>query len=118
MGVSFLKLLVLRTPEPDRLRRFYEHLGIDFAEECHGTGPPHFAGRVGDAVLELYPLSNRGVAVDSTLRLGFSVTDLSEAIQSLKADGVSIVSGPKTTPWGNCAVVRDPDGRSVELYEE
>jgi catechol 2,3-dioxygenase-like lactoylglutathione lyase family enzyme len=117
MGISLLKLLVLRTPQLNRLRRFYQLLGIDFAEERHGTGPTHFAGRVGDAVLELYPLPNEGGTVDSMVRLGFSVTDLSEAIRSLEADGATILSGPRPTAWGNRAVVRDPDGRSVKLYE-
>jgi catechol 2,3-dioxygenase-like lactoylglutathione lyase family enzyme len=117
MAVSSLKLLVLRTPQLNRLRRFYQVLGIDFAEERHGSGPLHFAGRVGEAVLELYPLPNEGGTVDSTVRLGFSVTDLSKAVLSLGADGGTIVSRPKPTAWGNRAVVRDPDGRSVELYE-
>lgn len=117
MGVSSLKLLVLRTPQLNRLRGFYQLLGIDFAEERHGTGPTHFAGRVGDSVLELYPLQDEGGTVDSTVRLGFSVTDLSEAIRSLEAGGATILNGPRPTAWGNRAVVRDPDGRSVELYE-
>ena len=97
MGVSSLKLLVLRTPQLDRLRRFYHVLGIDFAEERHGSGPLHFAGRVGNAVLELYPLSSEGETVDRSLRLGFSVTDLSAMILSLEADGATIVSSPKPT---------------------
>ena len=117
MSVPFLKLLVFRTPDPNRLRRFYQALGIEFAEERHGSGPLHFAGRIGEAILELYPFEGEGAIVDSTLRLGFSVTDLSETIRSLEADGATVVSKPKPTAWGNRAVVRDPDGRSVELYE-
>jgi lactoylglutathione lyase len=118
MGVSLLKLLVLRTPQPVQLWRFYEVLGINFAEERHGTGPLHFAGRIGDAVLELYPLSKESGAHDSMVRLGFGVTDLSEVIRSLEAVGTTVVSEPKQTAWGTRAVVRDPDGRSVELYQE
>ena len=117
MSVSSLKLLVLRTPDPNLLRSFYQRIGIDFAEERHGSGPLHFAGRIGEAILELYPLEGEGAIVDRTLRLGFSVTDLSETILSLEADGTTIVSKPKPTAWGNRAIVRDPDGRAVELYE-
>ena len=29
--------------------------------------------------------------------------------------GSAVVSGPAKTPWGRMAVVRDPDGRKVEL---
>ena len=115
MAVPSLKLLVLRTPQLHGLRRFYQLLGIDFVEERHGSGPLHFAGRIGDAIFEIYPLESDGLA-DGTLRLGFSVTDLSETIRSLEADGATVVSQPKPTAWGNRAVVRDPDGRAVELY--
>ncbi len=111
-----LKLLVLRTPQPDRLRRFYQVLGIHFAEERHGSGPLHLAGQVGDTVLELYPLPEEGGTVDS-VRLGFSVPCLSETVLTLEVDGATIVSRPRSTEWGTRAVVRDPDGRSVELYE-
>ena len=117
MAVSSLKLLVLRSPQLDRLRTFYRLLGIDFAEERHGSGPLHFAGRIGDTIFELYPLGSEGGSADSTLRLGFSVTDLAETMRSLEATGVTIMSEPKPSAWGQRAVVRDPDGRAVELYE-
>ena len=117
MAVRSLKLLVLRTPDPNGLRRFYQVLGIEFVEERHGSGPLHFAGRIGDTVLDLYPLEGDVGPADGTLRLGFSVTGLPETIRSLEADGATVVSHPKPTAWGNRAVVRDPDGRSVELYE-
>jgi hypothetical protein len=54
-GVS-LRLLVLKTPQVDRLRAFYQALGVELAEEQHGSGPVHYAGQVGDTVLEVYPL--------------------------------------------------------------
>ena len=44
-----LKLVVLRTPQVDRLRAFYRALGVELAEERHGNGPLHFAGKVGGA---------------------------------------------------------------------
>jgi predicted enzyme related to lactoylglutathione lyase len=118
MTVSSLKLLVLRTSQLERLRRFYQLLGIDFTEEQHGTGPLHFTGQVGITVIELYPHASEGNFVDSSLRLGFSMTNLDETIQALKKDGIAIVSEPKATAWGARAVVRDPDGRSVELYQD
>ena len=117
MSVPVFKLLVLRTPDPNGTRRFYQALGIEFAEERHGSGPIHFAGKVGDAILELYPLEAEGAKVDSTLRLGFGVTDLLETVLAVEAAGATVVSKPGPTAWGTRAVVRDPDGRSVELYE-
>ena len=58
-GVS-LKLLVLKTRQPDRLRTFYQAFGVELVEERHGSGPHHYAGQVGDTVLEIYPLRDEG----------------------------------------------------------
>lgn len=35
----------------------------------------------------------------------------------LKSSQMEVASKPKATPWGVRAVVRDPDGRTVELCE-
>jgi predicted enzyme related to lactoylglutathione lyase len=117
MAVTSLKLLVLRTTEVQRLLRFYQALGIEFREERHGDGPLHHAGRIGDAVLELYPLSQEGGQADSTVRLGFAVTDLAATLFSLEAAGETVINRTQQTEWGWRAVVRDPDGRAVELYQ-
>lgn len=116
MAGPTLKLVVLKTPQVDRLRAFYQALGICLAEEKHGNGPIHYAGQVGDATLEVYPLPDGGTA-DTTTRLGFAVERLSEVVQTLRDAGAVVASGPQQTAWGLRAVVHDPDGRAVELYE-
>src|SRR5437588_8514311 len=108
-----LRLLVLKTHQVDRVRAFYEALGIAFTEEQHGKGPIHFAGRVGDVVIEVYPLPDDGTPVDSSTRLGFTVDDLVSVIQALHGIGTEIVTQPRETAWGVQAVVRDPDGRAL-----
>jgi predicted enzyme related to lactoylglutathione lyase len=115
--MSTLKLVVLKTAQLDRAREFYAALGVAFAEEQHGTGPLHYAGRVGDAVLELYPLPEGVSLPDVTTRLGFAVDRLDEVMETIRRRGGDVVSPPKRTEWGYRAVVRDPDGRAVELYE-
>lgn len=117
MGNVTLSLVVLKTRQVDALRTFYGAIGIDFAEEQHGRGPVHFAGRVGDVVLEVYPLSKRDASADATTRLGFVVEGLSEVVESLRALDAPIDTEPRNTEWGLRAVARDPDGRAVELYE-
>jgi catechol 2,3-dioxygenase-like lactoylglutathione lyase family enzyme len=113
-GVSAAKLnlLVLKTPHLDALRTFYQTLGIQFIGEQHGTGPIHYVGRVGEVVLELYPAE----AADQT-RLGFMVGDLEAVLEAVRAVGAQILSPAKATAWGVRAVVRDPDGRSVEMTQ-
>ena len=50
-----LSLIVLRCSDVNASRRFYEALGLSFTTEKHGAGPEHYACRLGDLVLELYP---------------------------------------------------------------
>lgn len=109
-----LTLLVLKTHQMDRLLAFYQALGIEFTEEQHGKGPRHHAGRVGDVVIEIYPLPDEGTA-DSSARLGFSVGNLAEVVQALQSIDTPVVKQPTQTAWGLQTVVKDPDGRSVEL---
>jgi len=112
-----MTLLVLKTRQVEQLRLFYQALGIELAEEQHGKGPVHFAGRAGDVVIEIYPLPDDGTQVDPSTRLGFAVQNLAEIVQTLQGIGIKIVTEPRETAWGFQAVVKDPDGRSVELSQ-
>jgi lactoylglutathione lyase len=112
-----LTLVGLKTRQVEQLRRFYQTLGIDFAQEQHGQGPVHYAGQVGGLVIEIYPLRDDGNPVDASTRLGFAVDDVAQVLQRLQAIGTEIVTPPRETVWGLQAVVRDPDGRAVELSQ-
>jgi lactoylglutathione lyase len=107
-------LIVLKTHQLDMLRAFYSALCISFTEEKHGDGPLHLAARVGDVVLELYPLAADAGPADAMTRLGFAVPDLDAVLARL---GAAVVSGPRETELGRRAVVRDPDGRKVEMVQ-
>jgi hypothetical protein len=48
-------VLVLKTNEPERLRRFFEAIGLEFVREQHGAGPVHFACGGHGKVFEIYP---------------------------------------------------------------
>jgi predicted enzyme related to lactoylglutathione lyase len=116
MNDPMLNLLVLKTHDLDRLKVFYSALGLSFVEEKHGDGPRHLAARVGDLVLELYPLPAGAAPADATTRLGFVVPELDAVVRSLAAVG-AVVSQPRQSQWGTRAVVRDPDARAVELVQ-
>jgi predicted enzyme related to lactoylglutathione lyase len=115
-AIIHLNLLVLKTPNVERLVTFYAALGITFAEERHGTGPAHHAGRVGPTLLEVYLLP-ADAAPDSTTRLGFAVEDVDATVERLRHLGATVRSEPKRTPFGYRAVVADPDGRAVEVVD-
>ena len=107
-----LNLLVLRTPKLEALRRFYSALGLRFRSERHGNGPEHYSATLtDDLVLELYPCLD-GTVPDPGLRLGLSVEDIGETLRILEQPIT-----PRQTQWGLRALVRDPDGRTVELVQ-
>ena len=114
MTAPLLKRLALKTPHLEPMRAFYQAIGIAFAEEKHGNGPVHYAGKVGDTVVEIYPLPQG--TPDATTRLGFSVPSLTAVVAALRGLGL-ILTDLEPFRWGLRAVVRDPDGRAVELYE-
>ena len=74
----------------------------------------HHAADIGGCTFELYPSADE--PPDGT-RLGFAVSGLDRVMEVLSLSGVPTVRSPESTPWGYRAVVRDPDGRAVELYE-
>lgn len=63
-------------------------------------------------VVELYPGEP-----DATTRLGFAVPDVGTILEKVKLMGAPVVQEARQTEWGTRAVVRDPDGRKVGLYQ-
>lgn len=111
-----LSLLVLRSAEPTRLVDFYTLLGLCFQEEQHGKGPLHWTAEVEGFVLEIYP-ALPPEDVDRSTRLGFEMDDVVSVVASLQNQGITIMNELKQTQWGLRAVVKDPDGRAVELLQ-
>ena len=51
--------------------------------------------------------------------LGFQIDDVNKTCQELKAKGVEIFEGPKTTTWGQTvAYFKDPDGNIWEVSQK
>ena len=109
-----VNLLVLRCRDLERSRSFYELLGFRFTAHAHGAGPTHYAYETPDFVFELYPAPSDDY-VDQT-GVGISTADLQQLHQQLAKAGVNPGS-IKQNPWGTTFVVRDPDGRRVELKQ-
>ena len=115
MASPALNLIVIRSSDLARARLFYESLGIVFESERHGSGPEHFAGKLGEVVLEIYP--SKGDTDPAAVRLGFVVDRLDHAILAATHAGGTVVSAAMVSAWGRRAVLSDPDGRRVELVE-
>ena len=100
MAEVSLTLLVLKTGQVENLLVFYRALGIDFVEERHAKGPLHYAGKLGEIVFELYPVTGND-PVDATVRLGFGVPKLSETIAALRSIGAVYGQRRKRNRMGN-----------------
>jgi lactoylglutathione lyase len=114
--VSVLNLIVLRCADLDRTREFYESFDLKFERHRHGTGPEHYGAIDGRAaVIELYPAEEGNPA--DRCGVGFGVADLDRTAAALRSRGFD--PGPtEQNPWGETFVVRDPEGRRVEVKRE
>lgn len=109
-----LNLVVLRVADLERSAAFYQLLGLEFARHAHGSGPQHYASESEGMVFELYPSSAEQPVCPST-RIGFTVTNVDDAVAQLEGDAhAKVIAPPKDSEWGRRAVVADPDGHRVE----
>jgi lactoylglutathione lyase len=108
-----IRLLV--SAKTEAMLASYTAIGVRFQQEQHGAGPIHYSAQLGGTVFELYPLGGKDIT-DTTTRFGFTVGDLTKTLDQLKLLNAAVTREPEATAWGQRAVVRDPDGRSVELY--
>jgi lactoylglutathione lyase len=112
-----LALLVIKTHQIDMLKDFYQALGLSFIVEKHGNGPEHYSCDLDGTVMEIYPLPEGGPLADTTTRLGFRVKNLENVVEYLEGNHTPVINRPKRNDFGYFAVVKDPDGRMVVLYE-
>jgi len=113
-----LNLLVIRSSIPERLAEFYEQLGMVFEHHRHGNGPLHFSAQIGSTLLEIYPLAKGQEQADKHLRLGFAIDNFEAKIGQLQQQGITFHQLPMSTEWGIMAVIEDPEGRKLELYNK
>src|SRR3569623_504570 len=106
-----LNLLVLRCRDIEKAKSFYELFGMAFVQEQHGNGPMHFSSVDDAGTFELYPAD--AAAVDQT-GLGF-VTGEIEGLHTLLCRNQFAPRDVRETDRGRMFVVRDPDGRRIEV---
>lgn len=116
--MTILALIVIRTPNPEALLPFYKALGLEFQREQHGSGPIHFAGTLGEVILEIYPPKKNQTEVEfSAPMLGFRVDSLEGTLEKLSEIGID--GGEiKASEWGRFCNVVDFDGRAIQLMEK
>ena len=111
-----LGLLTIRSRDLIAAEQFYGQLGLSFESHVHGAGPEHLCCHSDRLAFEIYPL-REGETPTSSARLGFRVNGLAECVAKIEALGGTILSPIRDSPWGRRAIVCDPDGHKVEVYE-
>lgn len=115
MNKPLLALIVMKSACVDELKKFYETIGLQFMQEQHGTGPVHYSANFGDTIFEIYPVGS-GEYPDKT-RLGLYVHNFDEVCARLKSIYALAHSQPRLLRGKEQLVVKDPEGRKVELYK-
>lgn len=111
-----LTLIVVRAADVECTVEFYRRIGLNFVEERHGDGPRHFAAVVSEIVFEIYPAKSP-TEVDRSTRLAFSAESLAIVMRRLSEVGADVVRQASHSERGIRSIVRDPDGRTVEIFE-
>lgn len=83
-----LKLIVIRTGDPQKSAAFYSLLGLVFDYHKHGSSPYHYSTTIEGTVLEVYPLAKGQEKADNHLRLGLGIDDFDNKIAILKENQV------------------------------
>ncbi len=116
-----LASLVLFAVDPVATAAFYRGLGLNLADEDHGEGPVHFAAEVGPVHFAVYAAQAHGRATEhrdgGSCFPGFYVESLERTADALAELGAPLLTGHEVMPWGCRMVVRDPDGRAVEVNQ-
>lgn len=117
-----LGALVFFTSRLDACVEFYRLVGIPLVEEQHAEdGMVHFACELEGVHIAFFNALDEGNA--PALRTagccfpGLAVASVSDIVRRVRAAGGTILQPPSDYPWGVRAVLSDPDGRPLEVFE-
>jgi catechol 2,3-dioxygenase-like lactoylglutathione lyase family enzyme len=111
MGILGVNHIAFRTPDPAGLRAFYRDLLA--AEELDGAHDPL---RVGDTLLVFFPAEHGGAADDpDEIAFDADRAGFDEALERARTLGAIQREPVDHTAWSRGFLVRDPDGRRVEI---
>ena len=108
-----LNLIVIRARDIEVTGDYYRALGCRFEKHRHGNGPEHLSCQFNGLVFEIYPATDK--SPPESTRLGFKVDSITSVVETA---GAPVASPTADSEWGLRAVVKDPDGRKVELTEK
>ncbi len=108
--------IILCTDKIDLVADFYQAVGIVLEFEKHGNGPEHFSFK-SDLSCEIYPPR---VPAEERIVLRIDTADIDQAMANLTQKFTYpglVISDIKSLSTGRKSIVKDPDGRVVELFQ-
>ena len=112
--------LILFSHQVPAVIRFYRAIGLELERESHEEGPVHYVADLGPthfAVFEGAPGEAPEFRSGGSTFPGFAADSLEDAVSGAKSVGARVVQEPTEYPWGMRALVVDPDGRVIELFQ-
>jgi catechol 2,3-dioxygenase-like lactoylglutathione lyase family enzyme len=111
LGVLGVNHVAFRTPDPARLKAFYQEL---FAPEVV-TGS-HDPLRLGATLLVFFESAANPISEDpDELAFDVDLAGFEETLARARAMGVLTREPVAPTEWSRAFLVRDPDGRRIEV---
>lgn len=111
MGVLGVNHVAFRTPDPGRLKRFYEEL---FAPEV--VSGSHDPLRLGATLLVFFESDGNPISDDpDEIAFDVDLAGFEETLERARALDVLTREPVSPTAWSRAFLVRDPDGRRIEV---
>lgn len=111
-----------KSRDPQALAAWYQrHLGLD-VQDWGGAvlrwNTPDNPGGVGTTTWSPFPADTGYFAPsDAAFMINYRVADLLALLDTLRAEGVTIVGDMEESEFGRFAWVLDPEGRKLELWQ-
>jgi catechol 2,3-dioxygenase-like lactoylglutathione lyase family enzyme len=114
VGILGVNHIAFRTPDVERLRSFYaELLEADVLDGEHGPL------RAGATLLAFFPSEDNPISNDpDELAFDADAQGFDDAVARARALGALVREPVEHSPWSRGFVIRDPDGRRVEIAHD
>lgn len=113
-----LKTLSFNSGRQEAMVAFFDALGAGMTAKQVSVGSQSFQGRLNSLEIVIYGIPKKENPTTPSLSLRFEVTQIIPIMEKLKAlSGVQVLMDIEMMPDGKKAIVKDPDGHSVELIE-
>lgn len=120
MPIDAIAAVLLISPDPARLARFYlDVVGLPFEGEQHDVTPYHYGCDIGGVHLAIHPAEGwpgRETADARSPVIAFRTDDVERLAQRLTEHAVRY-SGPLDHGWASVVSFRDPDGNHIEVLK-